>query len=159
LRCLERHDEAYDVFYKATWNQSWAGAGYHALAEIDCLRQDWIAALDHLDRSLRFDTDHLRARNLKVLVLRKLGQGSEAELLRRDTLGLDPLDWWARHLGREKPGCDLQTALDMAHDYARSGFFGEGVELLKAAAATSSDLPDQSWGAIRWSIIPVAGSS
>jgi hypothetical protein len=29
-------------------------------------------ALEHLDRSLRFNTDNLRARNLKVIVLRKL---------------------------------------------------------------------------------------
>jgi len=148
LRCLDRNDEAYDVFYKATWNQAWASAGYHALAEIDCLRHDWLKALEHLNRSLRFDTDHLRARNLKVLVLCKLGQKREGESLRRDTLQLDPLDWWARYLGGEKPDCDLQTALDLAHDCGRAGFFGEALDLLKAATATPSDLPDQSWGAL-----------
>ena len=72
LRHLGRDDEAYAAFYKATWNQAWMAAGYHALAEIDCGRQDWATALDHLNRSLRFNTDNLRARNLKVLALRKL---------------------------------------------------------------------------------------
>ena len=62
LRYLGRDDEAYDAFYKATWNQAWVAAGYHALAEIDGCRGDWAAALEHLDRSLRFDTDNLRAR-------------------------------------------------------------------------------------------------
>src|SRR6266403_1431306 len=96
LRYLDRDDDAYSAFYKATWNQAWAGASYHALAEIDCARGDWATALDHLNRSLRFDTDNLRARNLKVMVLRELGQTSEAALLLQETLRLDGLDWWAR---------------------------------------------------------------
>src|SRR5207302_483559 len=64
--------EAYTAFYKATWNQAWAAAGYHALAELDCRRKDWATAFDHLKRSLRFDTENLRARDLLVLVLSKL---------------------------------------------------------------------------------------
>ena len=101
LRHLGRDAEAYDALYKATWNQAWAAAGYHALAEIDCARKDWTMALEHLDRSLRFDTDNLRARNLKVIVFaRSWIEVSEANALLRDTLKLDPLDWWARHLER-----------------------------------------------------------
>jgi len=46
LRYVGRDEEAYSSFYKATWNQAWAGASYHALAEIDCVRQDWITARD-----------------------------------------------------------------------------------------------------------------
>ena len=82
LRYLDRDDEAYAAFYKATWNQAWAAAGYHALAEIDCARKDWAAALEHLNRSLRFDTDNLRARNLKVIVL---AQAGPHERSRRDS--------------------------------------------------------------------------
>ena len=66
-------EEAYASFYKATWNQAWQAAAYHALAELDCRKEHWATALDHLDRSLRMNTDNLRARNLKVIVLRKLG--------------------------------------------------------------------------------------
>ena len=148
LRYLARDDEAYSALYKATWNQAWAGAGYHALAEIDCARQQWATALEHLNHSLRFDTDHLRARNLKVLVLRRLGQSIEAGSLLRETLRLDPLDWWARHLAGEPLACDLQTRLDIAHDYVRAGFIAEAIELLQQAAARPRDLPDQSWGAL-----------
>ena len=96
LRYLDRDNEAYDSFYKATWNQAWAAASYHALAEIDCSRKNWTTALEHLNRSLRFDTDNLRARNLKVMVLRKLDKTREADSLLQATLQLDPLDWWAR---------------------------------------------------------------
>lgn len=135
LRYLGRDEEAYAALYKATWNQAWAGAGYHALAEIDCTRCHWSTALDHLNRSLRFDTDNLRARNLQVMVLRKLGRTHEADEALKATLQLDCLDWWARHLNGEPLGCDLQTILDVAHDHARAGFLEEAIVLLIDAAS------------------------
>jgi tetratricopeptide (TPR) repeat protein len=104
--------------------------------------------LDHLNRSLRFNTDNLRARNLKVIVLRKLNRPDEADDLLRQTLKLDPLDWWARHLDGENLGCDLQTQLDVVHDCARAGFFDEAIDILKKAAIEPRDLPDQSLGAL-----------
>jgi len=148
LRFQNRDDEAYDSFYKATWNQSWAAASYHALAEMDCSRKNWTTVLEQLNRSLRFDTDNLRARNLKVLVLRKLSQIGEAGLLLQGALQLDPLDWWTRHLNDENLTCDLQTQLDIVHDYTRAGFFSEAVDILKGAMETPHDLPDQSLGAL-----------
>ena len=148
LRHLGRDEEAYDAFYKATWNQAWAAASHHALAEIDCARENWLQALEHLNRSLRFDTENLRARNLKVMIMHKLGQTSDAHLLLQATLQLDPLDWWARHLNDEKLICDLQTQLDIVHDYARSGFFSEAIDILKGAMGRPRDLPDQSLGAL-----------
>ena len=165
--------EAYDAFYKSAWNQAWMAAGYHALAEIDCARKDWAVALEHLNRSLRFNTDNLRARNLKVIVLQKLSRIDEAKSLLRETLALDPLDWWARHLAGRELECDLQTALDLAHDFARAGLIAEAIDLLRArlwsktqpqrteiskdagvdgsaaaGAARAATLPDQSWGAL-----------
>ena len=140
LRYLNRDDEAYAAFYKACWNQAWQAAGYHALAEIDCCRKHWPTALEHLNRSLRFNTDNLRARNLKVIVLRKLNLVREATTLLRETLALDPLDGWARHLHGDKLACDSQTALDIAHDFARAGFYGEGIILLSLKAADAAML-------------------
>ena len=144
-----RFAEAYASFYKATWNQAWQSAGCHALAEMDCRRADWPAALDHLDRSLRLNTDHTRARNLKALVLRKLNRAAQAATLLLDTVALDPLDWWARHLAGRPLDCDLQARLDLAHDCARAGLYAEAIALLEQAAPAKGprDLPDQSWGA------------
>jgi len=151
LRHLGRDDDAYDALYKACWNQAWMSAGYHALAELDCGRGDWPAALDHLNRSLRFDTDNLRARNLKAIALRKLKREKDAAALLKETLALDPLDWWARQLSGEKLSCDLQTALDLAHDCARARLHEEAIALLNDAASIRNDLPDQSWGA--WPLV------
>ena len=147
LREFGRDDEAYAAFYKATWNQARAAAGYHAVAEIDCARHHWATAVEHLNRSLRFDTDNLRARNLKVIALRKLNCAAEADALLRESLALDPLDWWARHLRGDALQCDLQTRLDLAHDCARAGLLAEAIELLQVQPAKLTGLPDQSWGA------------
>ena len=140
-------DAAYAAFYKATWNQAWQAAAYHALAELDCRRGAWPTALEHLDGSLRLNADNTRARDLKALVLRQLGRAEEAAALLRDTLALDPLDWWARHISDQPVEADLQVCLDLAHDYARAGLYADAIALLENAAARNRDLPDQSWGA------------
>jgi len=148
LRHLGRDDDAYAALYKATWNQAWAAAGHHALAEIDCTRQNWVAALEHLNRSLRLDTENLRARDLKTVVLRKINRNNEAEALLQETLALDSLDIWARQLRGDAATSDLQSCLDLAHDYARAGMLAEAIQVLRSAAARPGDLPDQSWGAL-----------
>ena len=151
-------DAAYAALYKSAWNQAWQPAAYHALAEIDALRGNLTEALDHIDRALRANADNLRARDLKVVVLRRLGRKSEAESLLHETLKLDPLDWWARHLGGERIACDVQVRLDLAQDFARAGLFREALALLAqrspktrsarspADAAPRIRLPDASLG-------------
>jgi tetratricopeptide (TPR) repeat protein len=139
LRYLDRWDEAYAAFYRAAWNFAWQAASYHALAEIDVARGQWHTALDHLDRALRRDADHLKARNLKAVALRALGREREAEEWIRETLALDPLDSWARHLaGQGWPGHN-QDRLDLAFDYARAGLCDTALEALAGADPDSGD--------------------
>ncbi len=149
LRHLGRNGDAYDAFYKSVWNQAWQAAGYHALAELDCKKFDWSAALDHLERSLRMNTDNLRARNLKAIVLRKLNRMTEADGMLRESLALDTLDWWARVLStnHKKNPDDLQTLLDLTHDFARAGLYKEAIALLQNPTSKKLAFPDQSRGA------------
>jgi tetratricopeptide (TPR) repeat protein len=147
LRYLGRDGEAYTAFSKAAWNQAWKSASHHALAEIDCTRQAWTHARDHLNRALDLDADNLRVRNLKVIVLRTLGENVSAESLLRETRQLDRLDCWARHLGGQRLSCDLQVRLDIAHDYARAGCWAAAAKVLAEGEAPKRELPDQSWGA------------
>ncbi|MHB1307891.1 MAG: DUF5107 domain-containing protein [Limisphaerales bacterium] len=126
---------AYAAFYKATWNQAWIAPGSLALAELDCRRADWPAAFEHLQRSLRFNTDHLQARNLQSIVLRHLGRADEAEALLQGTRLLDPLDAWSAHTPGQPLSCDAQTALDLAWDLARAGLDADAVELLEPFAS------------------------
>ncbi|PTY03851.1 DUF5107 domain-containing protein [Opitutaceae bacterium EW11] len=142
-RAVERRfADAYAALYKSTWNQAWAGAAYHALAEIDCSRGDWTTALDHLDRSLRFGSDNLRARDLRAVVLRNLSRSAEATECLRQVLALDPLDWWARCLLGEKLACDNQVRLDLAHDCIRAGLFDDALKILDTVPQSSKSPAD-----------------
>ena len=148
-----RQDEAYSAFCKSVWNHAWQAAGYYALAQIDCQRRDFSAALEHLDQSLVVNTVNTKARNLKAAALRRLGRIDEAEAVARETAALDPLDFWCRNelvLGsraRESSTQDerslsllqelnnlmrgqAQTHLDIAFDYSAAGLREEACDLL-----------------------------
>jgi tetratricopeptide (TPR) repeat protein len=130
LSYQERPNEAYDAFYKSTWNAAWRSPAYHRLAEIDCARADWTAALDHLDRSLRAETDNLNARNLRTLVLRRLGRAAEAATFLEETRALDQIDIFSRWLATEAPPQDGQLLLDLTFDLVRAGFLDEALSML-----------------------------
>ncbi|MFH1567127.1 MAG: tetratricopeptide repeat protein, partial [Gemmatimonadota bacterium] len=158
-------DEAYACLYRAIWSYAWQAAGYCALAEIDGRRGDWGRALEHLDRALETNVRHLKARNLKVAALRRLGRLTEAEATVQETMELDALDAWSRleaarvadQMGfaeeREerrsraaallRVGGDLgevQMHLDVAFDCAAAGLWAEAVELLGRLA---TDVPGE----------------
>ncbi len=135
----QRLREAYDAFYKSTWNAAWRGPAYHRLAEIDASRRDWATALDHLDRSLGVGTDNLNARNLKTLVLRRLGREAEAEEVLQTTLALDSLDIFSRFLVDGHAPAGGQDCLDLAFDLLRAGFLQEALAVVPDSGATKKD--------------------
>jgi tetratricopeptide (TPR) repeat protein len=130
LSYQHRSNAAYNAFYKSTWNAAWRAPAYHRLAEIDCTRADWPTALDHLDRSLRAETDNLNARNLRTLVLRRLGRAAEAAAFLEETRALDPLDIFSRWLATDAPPQEDQLLLDLAFDLTRAGFLEEALSIL-----------------------------
>jgi tetratricopeptide (TPR) repeat protein len=130
LRYQGRDQEAYDALYKATWNYAWQAAAFLALAELDCRAKQWQPALEHLDHSLSVNAEQLRARDLKAIVLHKLGKSKDAETLLLDTIKLDPLDFFARWLLAQSLGCDTQIRLDLALDLHHAGFNAEASQLL-----------------------------
>lgn len=138
LRYQARDKEAYDAFYKATWNAAWRAPAYLALAECDCALQDWTKAIDHLQRSLRADADNLNARNLLSIALRKSGATASADLLLDETLALDPMDIAARWQKRRAPA-NNQEHLDLAFDFIRAGLLQEALLVLVAADQNAQD--------------------
>jgi tetratricopeptide (TPR) repeat protein len=139
LRYLNRDDEAYAAFYKSTWNREHQAAAFMALAELDAKRNQWESAQEHLRSSLRLDGDNLNARNLAVMVLRKLGRETEAARLLQETADLDPTDFWARYLFNGSLPSDNRLLLDLAFDCARAGFYAEAITILKAADRLAND--------------------
>jgi tetratricopeptide (TPR) repeat protein len=135
----DRTTEAYDAFYKSTWNAAWRGPAYHRLAEIDCARREWNKALDHLDRSLRADADNLNARNLQILLLRTLGRTADAAAQLSEVRQLDRLDIFSRWLDSGHAPADGQQQLDLAFDLLRAGQVEEALDILSSAHASASD--------------------
>jgi len=133
-----RDKDAYDAFYKATWNAAWRAPGYFALAECDAANQDWTAAVDHLQRSLRADADNLNARNLLSIVLRKSGENAAADLALNEILAIDPLDITARWQKGVTPA-NGQECLDLAFDLLRAGLHDEASAVLQAADLDAQD--------------------
>ena len=130
LRFQHRAAEAYDAFYKATWNAAWKSAAYHALAELDMTSRDWETALEHLRLSLRTNMDDLNARNLSVIALRKLSRNAEAESLLQETRQLDVLDIWSRYQASGHRPENNQQRIDLALDYCRAGLWNEAATIL-----------------------------
>ncbi|MHB9033395.1 MAG: DUF5107 domain-containing protein [Anaerolineae bacterium] len=141
-------EEAYHRFYKATWNYAWQAAAFYHLAQIDCHRRDWHKALEHLERSLAVNTQNAKSRAMKCAVLRRLECSDQALRLARESVALDPLDFYAhyelaladpnhhedriaelRTLLRDNP----LTVLDVAFDYLNAGLDNEADGLLQMA--------------------------
>lgn len=132
-----RTEEAYDAFYKSTWNYAWKSAACYEMAAIECARGRFEQALDFANRSLQTNTDHLKARNLKAAILRHQKRHTEAREVVLETARLDPLDFWCRNelalladtaeheqLRNELFAMmrgDSQNHLDLAFDYAHAG--------------------------------------
>jgi len=131
--------QAYEAFYKSTWNAAWRGPAYHRLAEIDCQRQQWSQAFDHIERSLRADTDNLNARSLKAVILRRLHKDVEAEAYIKATRELDPLDSWSRYLAEGVVPQDGQQQLDLGLDLLLCHLLEDALAVLSVRATGAND--------------------
>lgn len=96
LKYQGRYDEAYNRFYKSTWNGAWQDAGYFECAQISCRRGDLKEALYEVDRSLLRNWHSPKARALKAAILRRLGRDAEALQLCRESLELDRFNYGCR---------------------------------------------------------------
>ena len=74
LKAQGKYDAAYKIFFDATWSYAWNSPGYYALAELACMKGDFVKALEFLDRSISTNTSNTKALDLKAVVLRKMGQ-------------------------------------------------------------------------------------
>ena len=89
--------EAYELFWKATWNKAWADAGYFEAAKISTAQGRYEDALDEVNRCLVNNWHNHKARALKAAILRKLGQTSEALALIDESLSYDLFNYGCRY--------------------------------------------------------------
>ena len=145
LKFQGRYDEAFDAFYKAVWSSAWQDSAYFELARIACRRGEWNEALDLVERALSRNARHLKARHLKIAILRHLGRNDEARAETDESLRLDRLDFGAmveqKWLSDDTQyatflGDDVHTCIEIALDYAHAGLYREAIDLLEDAPQT-----------------------
>ena len=161
LKYQFRPHEAYELFWKSTWNKAWADAGYFEAACISTSQGRYEDALDELNRCLIFNNCHHKARALKATVLRLLQaskqkgglqMGSSKELndriaLIKESLQLDRFNYgilFEQYL-LTKDEEVLQQMVEMMHDnvynyhelaldYAQAGLWQEAEQVLTIPA-------------------------
>lgn len=143
LRYQGRLDEAYDWFFKATWNAAWQDSGFFQAAQIDAVRGDYAKALELVDRSLWRNGLNHKARHLKIILLRLLNNKEAALNLAEKSLALDRFNVGAlyetylltgeasvlSHLKTLMRG-DVHTYIEYALDYAQAGSCLDAMALL-----------------------------
>jgi tetratricopeptide (TPR) repeat protein len=145
LQFQGRYDEAFDVFYKAAWNAAWQESAYFALARLASRKGEWHNAMVLVDHALSRNTRHMKARTLKIALLRHLGRTEAALEAAQESLRMDPLDFGAllelyRLTGdasyRTLMSDNVHAYIEIALDYAHAGLTDEAVELLREAPQT-----------------------
>jgi tetratricopeptide (TPR) repeat protein len=153
LTYLERDNEAYDAFYKATWSNAWKDSGYFSVALIDLKRGHYEKTLEHIGLALDRNRNNSKGWVIKAAAYRKLLLFDSAlqtvnEALKLDRFNLGALfektlisklnnqDDKAKRLTDELlilSRGDERNLLEYALDYAAAGLYEEASELLEYA--------------------------
>lgn len=93
LKYQGRLYEAYELFWKATWNKAWADAAYFEAACLSTSFGDYESALDEINRCLINNSHNHKARALKASILRKLDKHEETLAWIKESYETDPFNY------------------------------------------------------------------
>lgn len=138
LKLQGRLDEAFEAFYKATWNDAWQHSAFLNLARIATEQKKYSEALTLVEKSLVRNYHSHTARHLKAALLRKTGKENGQFI--RESLSIDPFNFgclFETYLSDKDPvplkklmRDAVQNYLEISLDYAQAGLYGEAGELL-----------------------------
>jgi tetratricopeptide (TPR) repeat protein len=151
LQMQGKSDEAYDAFYKSTWNDAWKHPAFFALARIASGQKKYEAALKFTEQSLVKNWHSHSVRHLQVAMLRKINQAGKAKQLITESIAIDPFNYGCRFehylLSTENSETDeanfilnelkllirdhVHNYIEYALDYAHAGLYKEAIQLLE----------------------------
>lgn len=137
----KKYDDAYKSFYKATWTNEQQEMSYYYLAAISAINKDYKLSLEHIDKGLTKNTRNIKARALRVIILRNLGLTCQAIDYAKENLNVDTFDFISRiELNKltNQSNEDFislarnfnNTFLQIARDYQEVGCYQESYEIL-----------------------------
>ena len=154
LKYQGKDSEAYELFWKATWNKAWADAGYFEAAKISTAQGRYEDALDEINRCLNNNWHNHKARALKAAILRKLGETSDALVLIDESLKYDLFNYGCRYEKYlleqdEKTLAEMKQMLrrsaqnydEVALDYCAAGLTDEARAIWKLAIEEGATTP------------------
>ena len=151
LKYQRKRVDAYNLFWKATWNKAWADAAYYEAACISAGWGEYVNALDEVNRCLISNSHNHKARALKTAILRKLGRTDDALAWIKESYEIDPFNYgcmYEEHLltGSDEP---LQRIISLMHgnvynyhelalDYANAYLYEEAEGVLTIPAVVDT---------------------
>lgn len=147
LKYQGKLDEAFDWFYKSTWNAAWQQAGYMACAQIATSRGDYEEALSLIEKSLLSGWHNHKARALKTALLKRLGKETETQKWATESLDVNAFNYGVlfetdridemKQLMRH----DANNYDELALDYCGAGLWLDAVALWEIAIAEDATTP------------------
>lgn len=133
--------EAFDAFYKATWDANMQDKAFYRLACISTAKGEYEQALQFIEKALDRGRNNLRARHLKSVLLRIADKKYEAASFVKETLNTDPLDMGALYesgllFGEEIPASfrrENADYIELAIGYLKAGLKDEAAKVLLSA--------------------------
>ena len=154
LKYQGRYGEAYNRFYKATWNGGWQDAGYFACAQISCMNGNYGEALYEAERSLLRNWHNAKARALKAAVLYRMNRNEEAVAFCRESLKFDKFNYGCLYIEylvtKEQALLDNLISLvhgnahnydEIAIDFCAAGLWQEAESLWQVAIEQRATTP------------------
>lgn len=165
-----RANEAYDAFYKATWNDSWQGSGFLSLARIASQRKEWQTAVQHAEKSLLRNYHNHTVRHLKAALLRKKEDKEQALYFIAASLEIDLFNYGCMfekqlllrdmHNGKEANAVlekmqllmrdALNNYLELSLDYAHAGLFDEALQIMQLYVSGKSEVSPLAYYYMGW---------
>ena len=142
----EKYDDAFDAFFKATWTNEQQEMSFYYLAAIQCIKKDYEFALELIEKGLVKNAHNIKARGLKVAILRNLGRTEEALATCEENFVVDPFDYLSRFevslldpAHKDEAIATMnglmrdfhENYVQIAKDYADGGFYAEAVAVLR----------------------------
>ena len=153
LKRQGKNDEAYDYFYKATWNEAMQDAAFFALAQISMARHEFQTALQEIDKALYSNNHNHNARHLKVVILRKMKQKETALALIEESIKMDSFNFGCmleryfitedkKDLNslKEKMRGESRNYEELIHDYADAECWHEVQKIADIATHQESNI-------------------
>lgn len=150
LKLQGKNTDAYDAYYKATWNDAFQHSSFLALARIATSNNKIQDAIKLIEKSLVKNAHSHTARHLKAALLRKAGQVDTCADLIEESLTIDLFNYGclfekyllAQQAKQEQLAgetlatlknrmrLDLNNFLELSLDYAQAGLFEEAIQVL-----------------------------